>query len=80
MKNKLKYFDYVKKRDYYQGIVSYIASVRLVVFFTMFISFIAKYYYYHFFFSILFFCCLILFILMVIIHDFDCILFVRDIG
>ena len=69
MRDKLKYNDYVKKKNYYQGIINRIASIRLIVFIIMIISFIGKYYYYPFLFTVLFVISLLFFLLLVFFHD-----------
>lgn len=69
MKDKLNYDDYVKNRDYYQSIINRIATVRLIMFIIVLISFIGKYYYYPFFLTILFIISLMFFILLVYFHD-----------
>ena len=69
MKEKLFYNDFVKKRDYYQLLVSRIASIRLIIFFVMLVSFIGKYYYYPFILNLVFFVSLFSFVVLVFIHD-----------
>ena len=69
MDEKLEYQKYQKLKRFYQEKVSRIASVRLVAFIVMIVSFILKYYYYPLFFGILFVSFLILFVILVFIHD-----------
>lgn len=61
-----KYKELVNK---YSRIVNRIASIRLVMFIVMIISFILKYYYYEFLFGIIFILSLVSFIILVVVHN-----------
>ena len=69
MKEKLRYNFYKEKKEYYQKIVNTIASIRLIIFILLIISFIGKYYYYRVLLSFIFMISFILFIILVMIHD-----------
>ena len=45
MKKKMRYSKYKKLKDKYEGIVNLVASLRLIIFVVMIVSFILKYYY-----------------------------------
>lgn len=69
IKKKLNYNKYLELNNKYEKIVNNLASIRLIVFITMIISFILKHYYYELFFNFLFITNLIAFIILIIIHD-----------
>ena len=69
MKTKLEYNKYDKLKQEYEKKVNLIATIRLITFIIMLISFIGKYYYLKNILTILFIISLILFIILVIIHD-----------
>ena len=69
MKDKLEYNKYVELENEYKIKVNNIASVRLVIFIVMIVSFIFSYYYYELLFRCISIISLILFIILVIVHD-----------
>ena len=69
MKDKLEYGKYVELRDNYEGKVSRLANIRMVMFIIMITSFILKYYYYKLLLTIVFAISLVSFIIMVIVSN-----------
>lgn len=69
IKKKMQYTKYKELNNKYENIVNTLASLRLIIFIVMLLSFILKHYYYELFFNIIFILTLITFIILVIIHD-----------
>lgn len=69
IKKKMKYNKYKELNTKYEKIVNKLASLRLIVFIIMLLSFILKYYYYKILFNFIFIISLITFIILVIVHD-----------
>lgn len=70
MIERLKYSSYKEKKAKYKRSVDMIASVRMVVFVVLVVSFIGQYYYYPLFFRVVSVVSLILFIGLVFLHDY----------
>ena len=69
MKDRLGYHKYRELRDEYEGKVSRLSNIRMIMFIVMVISFILKYYYYPILFNIVFILSLLMFVIMILVHD-----------
>ena len=69
MKKKLEYQKYINLKQKYQNIVSNIATLRMVTFITLIISFIGKYYYAPILLNTIFIISLIIIVCLIFIHD-----------
>ena len=69
LKEKLNYHYYLEKRQFYQTVVSKIASARMILFLIMVGSFIFKYYYFPTVLTIIFVLSFFSFLILVFIHD-----------